>query len=364
MTETIKSVMRVLIVDDNAMNVALLEQMLEQAGYTNLLSTRNPEHTRDLCTSWKPDLLLLDLHMPRMSGFEVLAAIEDLLSDPVNLPVLVLTADSTPDARNHALSHGARDFVTKPFDGTEVLLRIGNLLETRDLQKQLRHHNARLADAVEERTHELEHARLETLSVLAAATEYRDDDTREHTFRVGRIASLLARELGLDDDTATMLFDAAQLHDIGKIGIPDEILLKPGRLTDSQRRVMQRHVDIGAHILAPVRSPVLRMAAEIARAHHERWDGNGYLLGQKGEDIPHAARITAVADVFDALAHDRPYKSAWPLEKAVAAIADGAGTQFDPRVAAAFAALDHADIIHKPAASRPPQSGATSLTRP
>jgi putative two-component system response regulator len=353
MNPTVQGAMRILVVDDNAANLELFEQMLERAGYPNVLSTRDPRRTRELCTGWKPDLLLLDLHMPRMDGFEVLAAIADLLGDPVNLPVLVLTADATPAARNRALSQGARDFVTKPFDITEVLLRIRNLLETRNLQKQLRHHNTLLAHAVDERTEELEQARFETLSVLAAASEYRDDDTREHTVRVGRTAALLAHELGLDDDTARMLTDAAQLHDIGKLGIPDEILLKPGRLTDAERHTMQRHVEIGACILAPVRSPVLRMAAGIARAHHERWDGNGYLLGVRGDDIPLPARITAVADVFDALAHDRPYKSAWPLDEAVAAIAEGAGTQFDPRVAAAFATLDHADLVHKPTVAQP-----------
>jgi putative two-component system response regulator len=340
--------MRLLIVDDSAANVTLLEQMLADVGYTNVLGTRDPLGVRELCIGWQPDVVLLDLHMPQMSGFEVLDSISDLLADPVNLPVLVLTADATSDARNRALTKGARDFVTKPFDRTEVLLRLHHLLETRQLQNQLRHRNTVLGVTVDKRTHQLEQARLETLSVLAAATEYRDDDTHEHTVRVGRTAALLAHELGLDDRTVATILDAAPLHDIGKIGLRDEILLKPGRLTDAERKVMQRHVEIGARILEPVRSPVLKMAAEIARTHHERWDGNGYLLGLRGEEIPLVSRITAVADVFDALAHERPYKAAWPLEKAVAAIAEGAGTQFDPCVAAAFATLDHKNLVHQP----------------
>jgi response regulator RpfG family c-di-GMP phosphodiesterase/signal transduction histidine kinase len=338
--------MRLLIVDDNAANVAVLEQLLDAAGYSNVLSTRDARAVAALCASWRPDLVLLDLHMPHLSGFEVLAAIADQLGEPVNLPVLVLTADATPDARRRALSQGARDFVTKPLDHAEVLLRVRNLLHTRHLQQRLQDRNLILADAVHERTEDLEQARLEALTVLAAATEYRDDDTHQHTQRVGHTAALIAQALDLPEPAVATIRDAAPLHDIGKIGLPDHILLKPGRLTPEERAAMQRHVEIGARILAPARSPVLRAAAEIARTHHEHWDGNGYLAGLQGEDIPLAGRITAVADVFDALAHQRPYKPAWPLERAVATIAQGAGQQFDPRVAHAFATLDHATLIN------------------
>jgi putative two-component system response regulator len=345
--------MRLLIVDDNAANVALLEQLLQQAGYSNVLSSGDPTAVADLCADWRPDLVLLDLHMPQLSGFEVLAALGDLLGEPVSLPVLVLTADATPDARHRALSQGARDFVTKPLDHAEVLLRVRNLLQTRHLQHRLQDQNLLLADAVRERTAELEEARLESLTVLAAATEFRDDDTRQHTQRVGRTAALIAQALDLDDQTVATIRDAAPLHDIGKVGIPDHILIKPGRLTPQERSVMQRHVEIGARILAPTRSPVLRAAAEIARTHHEHWDGNGYLAGLHAEDIPLPGRITAVADVFDALTHQRPYKSAWPLDRALAEIIDQAGRQFDPRVVQAFATLDHATL--NPDAASPQQ---------
>jgi putative two-component system response regulator len=341
--------MRLLIVDDNAANVALLEQLIEGAGYTNVRSTRDPRIVAALCADWQPDLVLLDLHMPHLSGFEVLAAIADQLGESVNLPVLVLTADATSDARRRALSLGARDFVTKPLDHTEVLLRVGNLLQTRNLQRRLQDRNLVLANAVRERTEELEHARLEALSVLAAATEYRDDDTRQHTQRVGHTAALIAQALDLGDEAVATIRDAAPLHDIGKIGIPDHILLKPGRLTPDERTVMQRHAEIGARILAPTRSPVLRAAADIARTHHERWDGNGYLQGLDAERIPLAGRITAVADVFDALTHARPYKPAWPLDRALAEITSQAGRQFDPRVVSAFATLNHATLIHETA---------------
>jgi putative two-component system response regulator len=358
--------MRLLIVDDNASSVALLEAMLAEAGYGNLVATQNPRLVRELCLRWQPDLLLLDLRFPDMSGFDVLADIPELLADPVNLPVLVLTADISPATRRKALSHGARDFVTKPFDVTEVLLRVRNLLDTRRLQNRLRQHNETLAAEVRKRTAELDQSRLETLTVLAATIEYRDDDTKEHTLRVGRIAGLLAAALELDDVTMDTVRQAAPLHDIGKLGIPDSILLKPGRLNDDERTAMQRHVDIGATILAPARSPVLRMAAQIARTHHERWDGRGYLQGLSGDEIPLPGRITAVADVFDALVHERPYKQAWPLDRALTVIADGAGTQFDPRVAAAFATLDHAALVHAPGAplAEPGAHAPTVSARP
>jgi len=342
--------MRLLIVDDNAANVALLEQLLQDAGYTNVRSTRDARDAPKLCADWQPDLVLLDLHMPHLSGFQVLAAIADQPREPVNLPVLVLTADATPDARHRALLQGARDFATKPLDHTEVLLRVRNLLHTRHLHQRLHDRNLILAKAVRERTEELEHARLEALTVLAAATEYRDDDTRQHTQRVGHTAALIAQALDLPEPTVATIRDAAPLHDIGKIGIPDHILLKPGRLTPDERTVMQRHAEIGARILAPTRSPVLRAAADIARTHHEHWEGNGYPHGLQADRIPLAGRITAVADVFDALTHERPYKPAWPLDRALAEIVGQAGRQFDPRVTHAFAVLDHASLIHDAAA--------------
>lgn len=345
--------MRVLIVDDNRANVALLEHLLADAGYTNVLTTCDARQVPDLWAAWRPDLVLLDLHMPGVSGFELLKALAGPSDEPSKPPVLVLTADATAEARRRALSLGARDFLTKPLDHTEVLLRVRNLLEMRELQQRLQDRAAILSDAVRGRTEQLEQARLETLTILAAATEFRDDDTREHTLRVGRTAALLAQALDLDDDTVATVRDAAPLHDIGKIGLPDAILLKPGRLTADERAAMQHHVEIGARILAPAASPVLRAAATIARTHHERWDGDGYLAGLSGAAIPLLARITAVADVFDALAHARPYKSAWPLDRAVAAIAEGAGTQFDPRVAGAFATLDHAALVHTSPAPRP-----------
>jgi len=331
--------MRLLIVGDNAANVALLEQVLAQAGHTDIVSTRDPASAPAMCFEHRPDLLLLDLHMPGFSGYDVLADIRDLIDPPESLPVLVLTDDSSRDARHRALSAGARDFINKPIDSTELLLRVGNLLRTRQLQQQLENRNVLLDEAVRIRTVQLEQARLESLVVLATMAEYHDYATANHTQRVGMMAALIAQALDLSEQFVSTIQDAALLHDVGKVGISDRILLKPGA-SRHRSTTMMRHVEIGARILGQARSPVLRAAAEIARTHHEHWDGSGYLVGLAGEDIPLAGRITAVADVFDALTHERPYKAAWELDRALTEIKRQAGHQFDPRVVAAFTTID------------------------
>jgi putative two-component system response regulator len=234
---------------------------------------------------------------------------------------------------------GARDFITKPIDQRELLLRAHNLLQTRHLKLALEGRNAALDDEVRARTGELEAARLESLSLLAAVGEYHDDDTHEHTQRVGELAARLALTLSLPETFAADIRAAAPLHDIGKVGVSHEILRKPGPLTDQERQTMMRHAEIGAQILGSAPSPVFRLATEIARSHHERWDGTGYPSGLSGEAIPLCGRITAVADVFDALTHDRPYKAAWEVSEALELISREAGQQFDPQIAAAFAAL-------------------------
>jgi putative two-component system response regulator len=341
---TALSHMRVLIVDDNADNVTLLERVLARGGFDNVLSTSDGALVPRLCDTHTPDLLVLDLHMPRVTGFDVLGQIRDRLEEPDVLPVLVLTADTTSDARHRALSLGALDFLTKPIDQTELLLRVRNMLRMRQLQQQLQRRNDHLDEAVRARTIELEQARLESLAVLATMAEYHDYETHNHTRRVGFTAARIARTLGLSGRFVDLIRQAAPLHDVGKVGISDTILLKPGRLTDEERAAMMRHVEIGARILEPARSPVLRAAAEIARTHHERWDGTGYLLGLEGEEIPLAGRITAVADVFDALTHERPYKPAWTIEHALQEIASQAGRHFDPHVVEAFLNIEPSEL--------------------
>lgn len=343
--------MRLLIVGDDVAARETLTHSLSQAGYGDIVSTGDPTRAHQLCVAEQPDLVLFDLDMPGLS-LQALSKIRHLTEPPESLPVLVLTADSTPDARRRALSLGVRDFVAKPIHPTELLFRVRNALQTRQLQQQLSRSGAVLSEAVRDRTSEIDTAR-ESLSVLAAIADYHDDDTYQHAQRVGLGAALIAEALELPEPFVAMIRDAAPLHDIGKVGMSRRILLKPGKLTPAEWEHMMRHVEIGAQILASARSPVLRLAAEIARTHHEHWDGNGYLAGLSGEDIPLTGRITALADVWDTLTHERPYKPAWDKDRALAEIYGQAGSHFDPRVVKAFATIDRRALNEPPAGEVP-----------
>jgi putative two-component system response regulator len=302
--------------------------------------------------------LFLDLQMPDPNGFQLMELLADEINGSTRLPVLVLTADITPEVKKRALASGARDFVTKPFDPTEVELRLRNLLETRRLQLELQSYNETLERRVQDRTRDLDMARLETLERLALAGEYRDDNTHEHAQRVGRSAARLAEALGRPAYETELFRRAAPLHDIGKIGVPDAILLKPGTLDRQEFEVMKSHARIGHEILSGSGSRVLRVSAEIALTHHERWDGSGYPAELKGEEIPLCGRITAVADVFDALMHRRPYKEAWSVDAALAEIHDASGRHFDPAVVEVFETFDPASLLGPVA-----DGGATGLAR-
>ncbi|MGH2918861.1 MAG: HD domain-containing phosphohydrolase [Solirubrobacteraceae bacterium] len=350
--------LRILVVDDEDANVLLLRRILERDGYARVDSTTRPDRVAAMFAAHPPDLVLLDLHMPVMDGFAVMEQLRPLTGEGRGVPFLVLTADATDATRRRALSVGARDFLTKPLDQIELLLRVRNLLEVKHLQDRLREHNAQLEHKVAERTFDLDQSRLEMLERLALAAEYRDDTTQEHAWRIGRICALVALALGLPDHDVELIARAAPLHDVGKIGISDTILLKPGKLTDEEFEVIKTHTTIGAEILAGSRSPLLRLAEQIALTHHERWDGGGYPGGLRGDAIPLPGRIAAVADVFDALTHDRPYKRAWPVQDAVAEIVSQAGRHFDPGVVDAFATLDHETLLTRvqewqPSASAP-----------
>jgi putative two-component system response regulator len=339
---------RILVVDDEPANVALLSALLARWKFADVTVTTDSAQVVELCEQLDPDLVFLDLHMPAPSGLDLLATLRERLQAPVPLPVIVLTADATSESKRAALDLGARDFLTKPFDPEEVRLRARNLLEMRMLHTDLARHAADLEEGVRERTRHLEQARLEVLQRLALAAEYRDDDTGEHTLRVARTSARLASVLGLRRSEVGEIALAAPLHDIGKIALPDSILLKPGPLSPDQYELMRSHVRVGAEILAGSSSSLLQTAEQIASTHHERWDGSGYLRGLRGEEIPLAGRIVAVADVFDALTHRRPYKEPWPLDQAVAEVISCAGTHFDPAVVAAFATLDHHELVHDP----------------
>jgi putative two-component system response regulator len=336
---------RVLIVDDQLPNVVLLQRMLKSWGYENVVATTRSAEVPSMCAEQPPDLILLDLQMPKPNGYELMEILQPITHGPPSVPVLVLTADGTQETRQRALAAGASDFLSKPLDPIETRLRIGNLLETRRLQLELVAHNHQLEDRVRARTEDLERARVELLERLALAAEYRDDDTQEHAARVGRTVALLATELGLPEHEIEVLRRAAPLHDIGKIGIPDAILLKRGPLTAAEFDLMRTHAPIGAQILSGSQFAILGAAERIAGTHHERWDGSGYPNGAQGDEIPLAGRLVSIADVFDALMHERPYKEAWPLERAIEEIVGLAGKQFDPEISLAFAALDHAALL-------------------
>jgi putative two-component system response regulator len=329
----------ILIVDDLASNVSLLTRMLARAGYSNVVGTSDAREALVLFVGRRPDLVVLDLHMPHLDGFVVLEQIQQLVPRGTYLPVLVVTADISAAARQKALSMGARDFLGKPFDAIEALLRIKNLLEARFLHLELQEQNANLENRIHERTRELEEAQLEIIERLALAAEYRDDETHQHTRRVAELSAALAQKLGLSEREVHLIRLAAPLHDLGKIFVPEQLLLKAEALTPGEFGRVKEHAAAGAHILSNSRFPLLQLAEQIARTHHEHWDGKGYGSGLSGEDIPLASRIVAIADVFDALTHTRPYKHAWTIAESVAEIRRQRGRQFDPRLVDAFVEL-------------------------
>ena len=330
---------RILIVDDEAANIELLRRLLERAGFDKVESTTEPADAARLYVKYRPDLILLDLHMPEMDGLAVMDQLNEI-AEASYLPILMLTGDMTPAARQEALARGAKDFVSKPFHSDEVLLRIRTLLETRFLYFQVQSQNTILEAKVRDRTRELEAAQEEIMERLARAAEFRDDNTGQHTQRVGQMSALLARQLGLPDGQVSLIARAAPLHDVGKIGVPDVILMKIGRLTPAEFEIVKQHTVIGARILSGGKFDLLKLAEEIALSHHERWDGDGY-AGMRGADVPLAGRIVAVADVFDALVQQRPYKPAWPVAEAIAEIDRQRGRQFDPDVVDAFLRVIH-----------------------
>jgi len=334
---------RILMVDDQEYNLSLLERILQRAGFTHLHSTMDPLEIRSLLAAFDPDIVLLDMHMPGLDGIEALALIHEHAGTGGYLPVLMLTADMTPEARQRGLQAGVNDFLTKPYDRTEVVLRINNLLKTRFLHLQLQQQNNSLEERVRERTSELQQAKVEILQLLGRASEYRDDMTGQHTQRVGLLSGLIAERLGLGQLEAEQIRMAAPLHDIGKIGVPDEILLKPGRFEPAEFERMKTHTSIGADILAGSSFTILKLAGVIARSHHEKWDGTGYPHGLRGEEIPLEARIVALADFYDALTHERPYKRAWTPEETLEEIMRQRGAHFDPQVVDAMLAIFESD---------------------
>jgi len=321
----------ILVVDDEPFNVDILLDLLETDGFTNVTGISDSVEAVQLYKENDFDLVLLDITMPKLDGFQVMKEFSNILKS-IYPPVLVLTALKDRETRLKALRSGARDFLEKPFDDEEVACRVTNLLEMHLSQKLFEKYSNTLEKSVIERTRKIEKTQSEILACLAYAAEYRDMDTANHTIRVGWYSRIIAEKYGFRNDELDLILHAAPMHDIGKIGISDTILLKPGKLDKEEFETMKLHSEIGAEILSKSNSRIMKYAKIIALTHHEKWNGSGYPKGLAGHKIPIQGRIVAIADVFDALSMDRPYKKAWPMDKILKLISEESGEHFDPKI--------------------------------
>jgi two-component system response regulator RpfG len=321
---------RVLIVDDQLTSRMILVQLIRSLDETlEPVSFADPVSALDWAKNNAPDLVLTDLKMPHMSGVEFTQWMRNTPAC-VDIPIIVVTCVDDPSTKYRALEAGATDFLTKPIDHHECRARCRNLLKLRQQQTIIRDRARWLEREIHAKTDELRLREKETLLRLARAGEFRDSDTNGHVIRMARTARTIAEGLGRDGQYCDVVEQAAPMHDIGKIGVPDSILLKPGRLDEHERAVMMRHAEIGYDILRDSPSRYLQCGAMIAWCHHEKYDGSGYPRGLGGDEIPLEARIVAVADVLDALLSERPYKAPWPLRRALEYIRDESGRHFDP----------------------------------
>lgn len=327
---------RIFIIDDDPACVEMLSRLLARHGYTNVHATTDSRRAVVQCHRFNPDLVLLDLRMPDVDGYAVLSRLREHPGPEEFVPIMVLSADVLRESKQKALELGANDFVTKPFDSKELVLRIRNQLATRRLYLESANRYAALEGRVRERTRALTQAQMEIIDRLGTAAEFRDSGTARHTQRVGEISALIAEQLPVDQEQISLLRRAAALHDVGKIGIPDTILMKPGKLTSEEFEVVKQHTVIGSRILGGSENPLLQAAEVIARSHHENWDGTGYPFGLHEDEIPLFGRIVAVADVFDALISTRCYKEAWDSHSAIDEILIQKQRKFDPAVVEAF----------------------------
>lgn len=332
----------VYVADDVAINIELVESVFRNDPDLVIKKVENGKELLDLMEhDGCPDLLVLDLMMPVMDGFDVLGRLKEI-REKRYFPVIVLSALTDKQSIVRALSLGADDYVTKPFFVEELKARVSNMLKLKERDEFLNTSLDVMETNLLEKLQMLEHTQVEVIIRLGKAAEFRDDETGRHIERIADYVNLITKVLGLNTEQRMMMRYASPMHDVGKIGIPDGVLMKPGRLTDDEFKVIKLHTVIGSKILGGTSLPLLELAKEIALSHHERWDGAGYPLGLKGKDIPLSGAIVAIADVFDALTSDRVYKAAWPIEKAVDYIKDQREKQFSPAVVDAFFAVgDH-----------------------
>ena len=335
---------KILVVDDEDGNLRLMEAMLLPLGYEVILAADGEEALAKVKEA-PPNVILLDTLMPKIDGFEVARRLKEDETTKT-IPVVMMTAQSDVEERLKALEAGADDFLSKPVDEVELRARVNSLLKVKAYNDHMRNYQEELEAEVAKRTQglakafeKIKTASLDTVYRLSRAAEYKDEDTGAHVQRMSHYSSAIARGMGLDDDFVEQILWASPMHDIGKIGIPDRVLQKPGKLDPDEWTIMKQHTTIGAEILKDASADFIKLAEAIALSHHEKWDGSGYPQGLRGSDIPLAGRIVAVADVFDALTSERPYRSPMPLEEALAIIEDGRGSHFDPELVNAFFAI-------------------------
>jgi len=331
--------LKILIVDDTILNVVLLEEICKDEGHS-VKSFTNPLEALESVKNEEYDLAFIDYMMTELNGIELIKEIKKI--QPSTISVMITAAESK-EIKLKALEAGANEFLIKPIDVAEMMIRLRNMSKLIEAEKVLKGYNKQLQEDIKAATIRLIDSQYEALDVLSNVAEYRDEDTHNHTKRVALYSKLLAKEAGLDKELQDLIYHASPLHDVGKVGIPDGILLKPGKLDNEEFAIMRTHAKIGFDMLNGFKNKYLKAGAIIAITHHEKFDGSGYPNGLKGDEIDIMGQIVAIADVFDALTSKRPYKEPWPIEKAFNLIKEEAGKHFSPFLAQIF--LNHKEEI-------------------